>query len=415
MRVVIVGGGAAGMACAYFSALNGYDVVLVEKNEKLGKKVYITGKGRCNVTNDCEVDEFLANVVTNSRFMIGALRAFSPADTMNLLETFGLRLKVERGNRVFPISDKSSDVIKAFNRAIVRQGVEVKLNTKVVGLSYSSGRVDGVYLEDVFDNSCNKEKYFLPCERVVVCTGGISYPSTGSDGDGYRFAQTVGHTVLKPRACLCGLLLKGDFSPLAGLSLKNIGYTVFNEGKRIYDDFGELLFTHKGISGPVVLSSSSYISSAIANGNNNFKVSIDLKPALDEKTLDKRLLRDFELFKNKSLKNSLNNLLPRSIIPEILNKAELDGEISNSSVTKQMRMRLVRTIKSLDYEFDALAPVSESIVTGGGVNVKEINPTSMESKLIAGLRFAGEIIDVDALTGGFNLQCAFSTAYIAAR
>lgn len=410
MKVVVVGGGAAGMACAYFSALNGYDVVLVEKNEKLGKKVYITGKGRCNVTNDCDVDEFLSNVVTNSRFLNGAVRAFTPEDTMNLLEGLGLRLKVERGNRVFPASDKSSDVIKTFERALINVGVRILFNTKVLAISQNGGAVSGVYIK-----SLDEDKTFLPCDRVVVCTGGVSYPSTGSDGDGYDFAKSAGHTVLSPRACLCGLSLKGDFLSLAGLSLKNIGYTVFCEGKKIYDDFGELLFTHKGISGPVVLSSSSYISAAIASRKGNFTVSIDLKPALDEKTLDKRLLRDFEAYKNKSLKNSLTDLLPRSLIAEVLRAAELDGELSNSVATKEMRLRLVRTLKNLKYEVNGLAPIAEAIVTGGGVSVKEIVPSTMESKLLSGLRFAGEVLDIDALTGGFNLQCAFSTAYIAAK
>lgn len=410
MKVVVVGGGAAGMACAYFSALNGYDVVLVEKNEKLGKKVYITGKGRCNVTNDCDVDEFLSNVVTNSRFLNGAVRAFTPEDTMNLLEGLGLRLKVERGNRVFPASDKSSDVIKTFERALINVGVRILFNTKVLAISQNGGAVSGVYIK-----SLDEDKAFLPCDRVVVCTGGVSYPSTGSDGDGYVFAKSAGHTVLCPRACLCGLSLKGDFLSLTGLSLKNIGYTVFCEGKKIYDDFGELLFTHKGISGPVVLSSSSYISAAIANRKGNFTVSIDLKPALDEKTLDKRLLRDFEAYKNKSLKNSLADLLPRSLIAEVLRAAELDGELSNSVATKEMRLRLVRTLKNLKYEVNGLAPIAEAIVTGGGVSVKEIVPSTMESKLLSGLRFAGEVLDIDALTGGFNLQCAFSTAYIAAK
>lgn len=411
MKVVVVGGGAAGMACAYFSALNGYDVVLVEKNEKLGKKVYITGKGRCNVTNDCDVDEFLSNVVTNSRFLNGAVHAFSPEDTMNLLEGLGLRLKVERGNRVFPASDKSSDVIKTFERALINVGVKILFNTKVLALSQKDGGVNGVYIESLGSDY----KTFLSCDRIVVCTGGVSYPSTGSDGDGYVFAKTAGHTVLSPRACLCGLSLEGDFLALAGLSLKNIGYTVFCEGKKIYDDFGELLFTHKGISGPVVLSSSSYISSAIASGKGSFTVSIDLKPALDEKTLDKRLLRDFEAYKNRSLKNSLTDLLPRSLIAEVLRAASLDGELSNSVVTKEMRLRLVKTLKDLKYEVAGLAPIAEAIVTGGGVSVKEIVPSTMESKLLTGLRFAGEVLDIDALTGGFNLQCAFSTAYIAAK
>lgn len=427
MKVVVIGGGAAGMACAYFSARNGSDVVLFEKNEKLGKKVYITGKGRCNVTNDSDFDEFMQNVVTNPRFMIGAVRAFSPQDTMSMLEELGLNLKVERGNRVFPYSDKSSDVIKAFERGLKEQGVEIRLNTRVSCIKITDGEVRGVYVCDgdnssrggcgsvsVDDRSADG-KEFIECDRVVVCTGGVSYPTTGSTGDGYAFAKSAGHTVEKARACLCGLYLKGDFTALAGLSLKNIGYSVYTQGKKIYDDFGELLFTHKGISGPVVLSSSSYISSMIAQGKNGFTVSIDLKPALDDKTLDKRVLKDFGIYKNKTLKNSLVDLMPRSLIPEVIRLAVLDGEKSNSIISKEERTRLVNTIKDMRYEVTGLYPIEEAIVTGGGVNVKEISPSDMESKLVKGLRFAGEVLDVDALTGGFNLQCAFSTAFIAAK
>lgn len=427
MKVVVIGGGAAGMACAYFSARNGSDVVLFEKNEKLGKKVYITGKGRCNVTNDSDFDEFMQNVVTNPRFMIGAVRAFSPQDTMSMLEELGLNLKVERGNRVFPYSDKSSDVIKAFERGLKAQGVEIRLNTRVSAIKITDGEVRGVYVCDsdnssrggcggvsVDDRSADG-KEFIECDRVVVCTGGVSYPTTGSTGDGYAFAKSAGHTVEKARACLCGLYLKGNFTALAGLSLKNIGYSVYTQGKKIYDDFGELLFTHKGISGPVVLSSSSYISSMIAQGKNGFTVSIDLKPALDDKTLDKRVLKDFGIYKNKTLKNSLVDLMPRSLIPEVIRLAVLDGEKSNSIISKEERTRLVNTIKDMRYEVTGLYPIEEAIVTGGGVNVKEISPSDMESKLVKGLRFAGEVLDVDALTGGFNLQCAFSTAFIAAK
>lgn len=427
MKVVVIGGGAAGMACAYFSARNGSDVVLLEKNEKLGKKVYITGKGRCNVTNDSDFDEFMQNVVTNPRFMIGAVRAFSPQDTMSMLEELGLNLKVERGNRVFPYSDKSSDVIKAFERGLKAQGVEIRLNTRVSAIKITDGEVRGVYVCDsdnssrggfgsvsVDDRSADG-KEFIECDRVVVCTGGVSYPTTGSTGDGYVFAKSAGHTVEKARACLCGLYLKGNFTALAGLSLKNIGYSVYTQGKKIYDDFGELLFTHKGVSGPVVLSSSSYISSMIAQGKNGFIVSIDLKPALDDKTLDKRVLKDFGIYKNKTLKNSLVDLMPRSLIPEVIRLAELDGEKSNSVISKEERTRLVNTIKDMRYEVTGLYPIEEAIVTGGGVNVKEISPSDMESKLVKGLRFAGEVLDVDALTGGFNLQCAFSTAFIAAK
>ena len=419
MKIVVIGGGAAGMACAYFSAKNGYDVVLVEKNEKLGKKVYITGKGRCNVTNDCDSDEFLSNVVTNSRFMTGAVRTFSPSDTMNLLEELGLTIKVERGNRVFPASDKSSDVIKTFERGLKNEGVEILFGTKAEKILVSDNRVTGVEVSSVpgVGGSCggSGDKRVIDCDRVVVCTGGVSYPTTGSTGDGYKFAEKAGHTVMKARPCLCGLYLKGDFTALAGLSLKNIGYSVYLNEKKIYDDFGELLFTHKGVSGPVVLSSSSYISQYMAQGKNDFTVAIDLKPALDESTLDKRVLKDFLLYKNKSLKNSLVDLMPKSLIPEVIRLSELDPDKSNSVISKQERARLISVLKGMRYRVTGLYPIEEAIVTGGGVNVKEISPSNMESKLVSGLRFAGEVLDVDALTGGFNLQCAFSTAYIAAK
>lgn len=414
MKVVVIGGGAAGMACAYFSARNGADVILVEKNEKLGKKVYITGKGRCNVTNDSEFDEFMANIVTNSRFMIGAIRAFSPQDTMSLLENLGLRIKVERGNRVFPASDKSSDVIKTFEKGLKAEGADIRLNTCVSAIQTKDGCVAGV---TVYSSGSPEQTQTIECDRVVVCTGGVSYPSTGSTGDGYRFAESLGHTVEPPRAALSGLYLKGDFTSLAGLSLKNIGYSVYsvdNPNKKIYDDFGEMLFTHKGISGPVVLSSSSYIGLGIAK-NARFVVSIDLKPALDEKTLDKRLLKDFGLYKNKALKNSLVDLMPRSLIPEVIRLAGLDENKSNSIISKEERSKLVAAIKGMRYTVTGLYPIEEAIVTAGGVNVKEISPSTMESKLVKGLRFAGEVLDVDALTGGFNLQCAFSTAFIAAK
>lgn len=398
MNTVIIGGGAAGMMCSYFSALSGDNVVLLEKNEKLGKKMYITGKGRCNLTNDCTVEEFLENVVTNSRFMMSSVHSFPPDAVMQLFESFGLKIKTERGNRVFPLSDKSSDVIKYFAGAIRRAGVDVLLNKKVTGIDVENGCVKGVF--------CDKE--YFPCEKVVVCTGGVSYPLTGSTGDGYLFAKSVGHTVMPARACLCGVITKENCSNLAGLTLKNVGYKVICDGKEIYRDFGELLFTHKGLSGPVVLSSSSYIS-AITNKSKNIELFIDLKPALYESTLDVRVLRDFSIYKNKNLKNALCDLLPKSLIGEVLKMANLNGDCMVSNLTAAQRASLVYTLKNLRYRFKELCPIEEAIVTGGGVNVKEINPKNMESKLVKGLHFAGEVLDVDALTGGFNLQCAFSS------
>ena len=401
MKTVIIGGGAAGMLCSYFCQQNGEQVTLIEKNEKLGKKLYITGKGRCNLTNDCTVDEFLANVVTNSRFLSSALYSFSPENTIEFFENQGLKLKTERGNRVFPLSDKSSDVIKCLESSLRTAGVNVKLNERVLAIITKEGKVCKV-------KTANAE---YECEKVVVCTGGLSYPLTGSTGDGYAFAKSVGHTVTPIRPALCGLELQGgNFAELAGLSLKNIAFYVYKNGKEIYRDFGELLFTHQGISGPVVISASSYISKS---GNGDYEVSIDLKPALDEKTLDARILRDFATYNNKALKNSLSDLLPKSLIGEIIAYSKLNPNQSNSEITAVNRKKLLSSLKDLRYKVKCLRPIDEAIVTGGGVNVKEINPKTMESKLVKGLYFAGEVIDIDALTGGFNLQCAFSTAYLA--
>ena len=403
--VAVIGGGAAGMMAALQAAWAGARVALLEKNEKLGKKIYITGKGRCNVTNVADIDDFFKQIPRNPRFLNAAARQFTHEDVTGLLEMLGTPTKVERGGRVFPESDKASDVTRALDHGMRDAGVVISLNTQVAHVRQAEGGFDVELTQGGT----------LRAKSVIVATGGVSYPSTGSTGDGYVFAESAGHTVEKARACLCGLYLKGNFTALAGLSLKNIGYSVYTQGKKIYDDFGELLFTHKGVSGPVVLSSSSYISSMIAQGKNGFTVSIDLKPALDDKTLDKRVLKDFGIYKNKTLKNSLVDLMPRSLIPEVIRLAELDGEKSNSVISKEERTRLVNTIKDMRYEVTGLYPIEEAIVTGGGVNVKEISPSDMESKLVKGLRFAGEVLDVDALTGGFNLQCAFSTAFIAAK
>ena len=401
MVTVVIGGGAAGMISAYYCALNGEKTILLEQNPKLGKKLYITGKGRCNVTNDCEVDEFLSNVVTNARFMQGAIWSFSPADMMEFLQEGGLAIKTERGNRVFPLSDKSSDVIKCLERKMLSVGVEIKLECVVEDIIADENGIKGV----------ETSKGYIECERVIVCTGGKSYTSTGSTGDGYKFAKKFGHTVLPLRSALCGLDCKGNsFADLAGLSLKNISITVYKNGKSIYTDFGELLFTHSGVSGPVIISASSYISK---EGAGEYEISIDLKPALDEKTLDARLLRDFNQFKNKSLKNAMIELLPRSLILEVISHAGVSPELNVSELTAVNRKKILNTLKDLRYKILKLRPLEESIVTGGGVNVKEINPKTMESKLVKGLYFAGEVLDVDALTGGFNLQCAFSTGYCA--
>lgn len=402
MKVGVIGGGAAGMIAAYFSAINGNEVVLIEKNEKLGKKIYITGKGRCNLTNLCEPDDFLQNVVTNPKFVYASIYGFTPQETVGFFNGLGLKTKVERGNRVFPESDKSSDVIKTLSSAILSAKVTVKLNETVKSITTFGGAVKSIITD--------KNEYF--CDRVIVATGGLSYPSTGSTGDGYGFAEAVGHTVTELSPSLTGLnLAGGDFSPLQGLTLKNVGVSVFADGKLIYAKQGEALFTHYGISGPTILSASSVINGVKAD---KFMLKIDLKPALERETLSARVLRDFNLNLNKEIKNSLDALLPKSLIPLIIKRAGIPEYKKPNSITVKERERLVFALKNLDFEITGTRGFNEAVITRGGVSVKEINPKNMESKLIKGLRFCGEVLDLDAFTGGFNLQIAFSTGKAAA-
>lgn len=402
MKVGVIGGGAAGMIAAYFSAVNGNEVVLIEKNEKLGKKIYITGKGRCNLTNLCEPDDFLQNVVTNPKFVYASIYGFTPQETVDFFNGLGLKTKVERGNRVFPESDKSSDVIKTLSSAILSAKVTVKLNETVKSITTFGGAVKSIITD--------KNEYF--CDRVIVATGGLSYPSTGSTGDGYGFAEAVGHTVTELSPSLTGLnLAGGDFSPLQGLTLKNVGVSVFADGKLIYAKQGEALFTHYGISGPTILSASSVINGVKAD---KFMLKIDLKPALERETLSARVLRDFNLNLNKEIKNSLDALLPKSLIPLIIKRAGIPEYKKPNSITVKERERLVFALKNLDFEITGTRGFNEAVITRGGVCVKEINPKNMESKLIKGLRFCGEVLDLDAFTGGFNLQIAFSTGKAAA-
>ncbi|MGN0820080.1 MAG: NAD(P)/FAD-dependent oxidoreductase [Christensenellaceae bacterium] len=400
-NVVVVGGGASGMLASYFSAKCGNNVTLIEQNEKLGKKLYITGKGRCNLTNDCDEQEFLSNVVTNSKFLSGAIYSFSTKDVMRLFESNGLKLKVERGNRVFPASDKSSDVIKCLSSMLVSVNVDVKLNEKVLTVDACDGKIKGV----------KSDKSYYAADKVIIATGGKSYSKTGSTGDGYKFAKMLGHNVTEPKPALSPIELKDDFcADLSGLSLKNVTLKAVKGSKVVHEEFGEMLFTHTGISGPITLTLSSRINKLNLSELSLF---IDFKPALNAKQLDARLLRDFERLKNKQLKNSLQLLLPKSLIPFVLRLAEIDGEKPNNTVTKEERLRLVNTVKNFSLKIKGFAPIEQSIVTCGGVNVKEIQPKDMQSKLIGGLYFCGEVIDADALTGGFNLQIAFSTAYLA--
>lgn len=400
MTTIVIGGGPAGLISAYFRAVRGEDVYLIEKNEKPGKKLYITGKGRCNVTNDCDVDEFLSNVVTNAKFLNGAIRRFPPEKFMEFLSG-KTKLKTERGNRVFPLSDKASDVTKCLCAYAEEAGAEIKLNEKVLSINASDGKIVSVVTD----------KATYPCDNAIVCTGGVSYPSTGSTGDGYAFAKSFGHTIISPVAALSGVNLKGDFyKNLQGLSLKNVAISVVNGKKKIYSDFGEMLFTHFGVSGPTIISASSFI-----NRRNlcDVYISLDLKPALTEEQLDARVLRDFEKYKNKAIKNSLDDLLPKAMIPVVIKAAGINGDIKNNELKAENRRKIVAAIKDFRMYPHSLRDLNEAIVTSGGVSVKEIDPKTMESKLVKGLFFAGEVIDADALTGGFNITIAACTAYSA--
>ena len=400
MTTIVIGGGPAGLISAYFRAVRGEDVYLIEKNEKPGKKLYITGKGRCNVTNDCDVDEFLSNVVTNAKFLNGAIRRFPPEKFMEFLSG-KTKLKTERGNRVFPLSDKASDVTKCLCAYAEEAGAEIKLNEKVLSINASDGKIVSVVTD----------KATYPCDNVIVCTGGLSYPSTGSTGDGYAFAKSFGHTIISPVAALSGINLKGNFyKNLQGLSLKNVAISVVNGKKKIYSDFGEMLFTHFGVSGPMIISASSFINRLNLR---DVYISLDLKPALTEEQLDARVLRDFEKYKNKAIKNSLDDLLPKAMIPVIIKAAGINGDIKNNELKAENRRKIVAAIKDFRMYPHSLRDLNEAIVTSGGVSVKEIDPKTMESKLVKGLFFAGEVIDADALTGGFNITIAACTAYSA--
>lgn len=400
-NVAVIGAGAAGLMAAYAAAINGNKVTVFEKNEKCGKKIYITGKGRCNLTHDCDEQEFLQNVVSNPKFMTGAIYKLSPEKTMRFFENGGLRLKTERGARVFPVSDKASDVTKCLENYCKNAGVNLKFNEKVTKINVLHGTMSGIITENgTYDFDC-----------VIVCTGGISYPMTGSTGDGYKFAEEVGHKIIPLKQGLCGLNLKGSFyKALQGLSLKNISLSIFSGDKLVNNFFGEMLFTHFGISGPIVLSASSLINRLDLA---KIRLSVDLKPALSADQLDKRLLRDFEEYKNKTIFNCLKELLPVALIPEILKRSAIDGDKKVNSVTKVERADLLTNIKNFDMLIMSLRGFDEAIITCGGVSVKEVDPKTMESKLIKGLYFCGEVLDIDAFTGGFNLQIAFSTGFTA--
>lgn len=386
---------------AYAAAKNGNDVTVYEKNEKCGKKIYITGKGRCNLTNLVPAQDFLLNVVTNSKFLTGSIFSFPPERTVEFFEQGGMPTKTERGNRVFPVSDKASDVTKCLENYCKKAGAKVKFNSKVAKIEILNSTVSDIIV--------NNDKVLV--DKVIVCTGGLSYPLTGSDGDGYNFAKACGHEVITPVPALCGLNIKGNFyAALQGLTLKNVQLTVFYRGKKLTSLFGEMLFTHFGVSGPLVLTASSLINRLNLN---DVKLCIDFKPALSVEQLDDRLLREFTVSPNKSIASVLKNLLPASLIGEVLLRSKIDQGKKVNSISKSERAALLTTLKNFDMLVSSLRGFNEAIITSGGVSVKQINPKTMESKLISGLYFCGEVLDVDAFTGGFNLQIAFATGYAA--
>lgn len=404
-RVLVVGGGAAGMLAAIVAARNGHKVILLEKNEKLGKKLFITGKGRCNLTNACDKDTFFDQIVTNPKFLYKAYASFSNYDAMAFFEQLGLGLKTERGNRVFPESDKSSDVITVLKRELERQSVEIRYKSEVTEILVKDKEFYGLRIKNSKDE--------LLGDSVIITTGGLSYPLTGSTGDGFKFARSMGHTTTKMYPSLVPVHVKENYvKELMGLSLKNVRVVITSGTKTVYSDFGELLFTHFGVSGPVILSASSYIIPYLEK-EEPLSLSIDLKPALSEEQLDARILRDFEEFKNKQFKNSLEHLLPNKLIDVIIRLSCIDSEKKVNSITKEERQRLVELLKNMSFQITKLSDYSQAVITKGGINVKEVNPSTMESKIIRHVYYAGEILDLDALTGGFNLQIAWSTAYLA--
>ncbi len=396
---IIIGGGPAGMFAAITAARQGKRVLLLERNDRLGKKLLITGKGRCNVTNDCSAQEVLQNTPHNGRFLYSAMTAFPPSETMKFFRQCGCELKTERGNRVFPVTDKSQTILDCLTKELRRCGVTVKTD-RVRHILSENGCVTGV----VGDAG----KY--TSDWVILATGGVSYPVTGSTGDGYSMAAELGHTIVRQEGSLVPLEAAGeDCSAMQGLSLRNVSVKLVNaKGKILYQDFGELLFTHFGVSGPTVLSASCHLK------GDGCKLLIDLKPALEEKKLDERILRDMQMYQNRAMENAMTDLLPRSMIPVILRRLNIDPAMQANSLTKQKRRELVQLLKAFDVEITGKRPVSEAIITSGGVKVSEIDPKTMESKRVKGLFFAGEIIDCDAYTGGFNLQIAWATAYAAA-
>lgn len=424
-KVIVIGGGPAGMFAAYFAAKNGHQVTLLEQNEKLGKKLYITGKGRCNITNASDMEDLFHNVCSNQKFLYSAFYSYTNDQVVDFFESYGLRTKVERGNRVFPVSDHSSDVIATLAKALKDVGVEVKLYTKVSkllteeykdedGKSVVADKKTG-NLKQVIYGVVLEDGKTLNADAVVLATGGISYPSTGATGDGYRFAEKLNHKIIEPTPSLVPFEVKETWvTEMQGLALKNVAITIEREGKKIYNDFGEMLFTHFGVSGPMILSASASIKPEyFKDFVHELKLIIDLKPALDKEQLDKRILKDFEEAKNKQYKNSIQKLLPSKMIPIIIELSGINPDKKVNEITKEERMALVNLLKALPMTVIGLRGWNDAIITKGGVSVKQVNPSTMESKLVNGLYFAGELLDLDAMTGGYNLQIAWSTGYLA--
>ena len=401
-KVIVVGGGAAGMMACHAAAMCGHQVTLLEKNEKLGKKIYITGKGRCNLTNASDMEVLFANVMSNRKFLYSAFYTFDNNQVIDLFEMNGMATKTERGNRVFPVSDHSSDVISTMAKVLKNDNVEVKLNTTVQSLIIKENKACGVIVN-------GKE---ISADNVILCTGGLSYPSTGSTGDGYEFAKKAGHRIVDCTPSLVPFNIREEWvKDLQGLSLKNSAITIYDEKKKLYSDFGEMLFTHFGVSGPMILSASGNIKAG--EFAKPLKLVIDLKPAMTEEQLDKRILRDFDENKNKQFRNSVSKLLPSKLIPIIIDLSGIDPDKKVNEISKEERNHFVHLLKNLTMTINGLRGWNEAIITKGGINVKDVNPSTMESKLVSNLFFAGEVLDLDAMTGGYNLQIAWSTGYLA--